>query len=193
MMCPSWASACLQADCTCKWIFVRVRWCVSELQGNWAWDIKFPSVLSLLTQAWMGVIKAQQGVISRSFWTMKGYRGVIKGLWVRGLNCVLPVFALWLIFWLSRIHFRVHSPQGGNRCLWEDQRLVNVGIFGILHTNVWIWSGADIFGFTRSVITKLPVRTTQVFVFHLLTLSVLFLSSEYCQVGCTTITTWKWS
>lgn len=76
---------------------------------------------------------------------MRGYRGVIKGLWVRGLNCLLPAFALWVIFWLSRIHFRVHSPQGGNRCLLEDQRLVNtcVGIFGILHTYVWVWSGAN--------------------------------------------------
>ena len=80
---------------------------------------------------------------------MKGYRGVIKGLWVRGLNCLLPAFAMWVIFWLSRIHFRVHSPQGGNRCLLEDQRLVNtcVGIFGTLHTNICIRSGVNRWAF----------------------------------------------
>lgn len=69
----------------------RWWWCVwVNYKGKWAWDINFhPSALSLLTAAWMGVIKVRRG-------GRKGValdrREVAKGPGVSDLNCLCSAF-----------------------------------------------------------------------------------------------------
>lgn len=97
------------------------EWFTKAIGG---WDITFPSThLGVRGGRW-GAMRGRRRVSEES------KRSRRLGLWVSVATCVWSTFVLWVIFWLSGIHFRAYSPLAGNRCFTLTLLVLSVR-FGI--------------------------------------------------------------